>query len=225
MVSIIDLLTRHSSDINAFYTALFDALKDGKLTEAEIADLEKKREELRISEKALQAMRMQAYMFAFAKATEDQEVTDDELDEMEQVQDYLGLTDADVSRTKKELFRMRILSEIKKGNLPVVQTDDVVLDPTETAHWSASVMLETEEEKKSRKQKGTLIITNKRIVCKGDEMSVAVPLSSIIDVDYAIDGMTVHLNRRKPLNIQYQEKGDHNVVASILASAIDLRKR
>lgn len=230
MKSILDILRHHAQsdahpdEFQKFHHELLDALKDGKLTEDEIRNLEMHRESLGISEKDLEAVRMQAYLLAFSYAAGDQDVTEDELDELEQIQDYLGLADSDIARTKKELYRMRILSEIKKGNMPVIETQDVVLGPAEIAHWSEPAIRESSSGKKSGTQKGVLIITNKRLVFRGPETSVAVPLSGVIDVDYAVNGLTVHLNGKRPLRILYREQGNHNVVASVLASAIDLHR-
>jgi hypothetical protein len=136
----ITALTKKGMGITAqeFREAVLEAVKDGKLTKQEIDALETKREELGLSLDVLDAIRVQAYVTAFQTVSSDKDITDDEWDELEQIQDYLGVTDTEIGKTKKELLRLRVLSEIRKGNLPVVDVS-LILKPNEVAYWSEPV--------------------------------------------------------------------------------------
>lgn len=241
--------------VREFHDAVKAAIKDGKLTEREIAALEQKREELGIGEEALNAVKQELYLYAFERATENAEVTDEEWDELEQVQDYLGLTDAEVSRSKKELYRMRILSEIRKGNMPVVPNADVLLKSDEIIHWTEPVeLLKPALGKKDQfhgvtlhlplgftyrlglesgskvegwvvRDAGALIITSKQILYKGDKESFGVGLGSVMNVAPYTTGIRIDSKKDGPRLFRYTTAGNQSLVASILLSAIDLHDR
>ena len=125
----------------AFQRAVFEAVKDGKLTRQEIDALERKREELGLSLSVLKNIRSTAYYAAFQIVKADEKVTEDEWDELEQIQDYLGLNDSEIAHTKKELYRLRVISEIREGNMPVLESPDIFLRDGEMAYWSEPVTM------------------------------------------------------------------------------------
>lgn len=213
MEAIVKLLRQLTPDlrpgyVKEFHEQLFEAVKDGKLTEEEIKRLEAKREELGLTDEALSAVRQEMYLAAFHSVQEQEDVTDEEWDELEHIQDYLGLSDADIAKTKKELLRMRILSEIKKGNLPVISSSDIIPKSDELIHWSEPT------------DKGLLVITNKRIIVKGSEETLAFNLSRMVDAEPSVEGITLHVRNHKPVKVRYVLKGNHNVVGSIMLHAI-----
>lgn len=218
--------------IRAFHEELRVALEDGKLTEQEIARLEQRKEELGISEEALAAARADLYAAAFARVSEDEIVTDDEWQEMELIQDYLGASDGEVANTKKQLYRMRILTEVKKGNLPVIATDELLPEKEELVHWTERVDVFEPAgrsiggsvyptEKLRRLDKGLLIITSKRLVIKGEKNVTTMRLGGVVDADCHVNGVLLAASARRPVFLRYTEKGNHNVVGSVLLAAID----
>ena len=229
-------------DVREFHDAVYKAIADGKITEAEIAQLEEARERLGLSEDVVRMIRHDLYVSAFRAVGEDEEVTEDEWDQMEHIQDFLGLNDVKIASTKKELYRLRILSEIKKGDLPVVQADGVILQEGELVHWHEKVAIFEHADGKEGKtltltkgvsltqgpitdhakrrwqsaDAGTLYLTNKRIIIRGSGESSAIKFGSIIDVECFVEGVLLHVNRRKRMLLQYATSGNHSVVASIL---------
>lgn len=200
-----------------FRQAVLEAVRDGKLTKEEIDGLETMREELDLPLEVLDAIRVQAYVIAFQHVREDVEVTDDEWDELEHIQDYLGLKDREIAKNKKELLRLRVLTEIKKGNLPVVDLSHLILQKDETPYWSEPVTLQREAQ---HSMEGELMLTNQRIVFHGQAETLALPLTQIIDVDYGDTGMRIHPNRRKNMLFLYKDPQNHDIVGSVLFAAI-----
>ena len=67
-----------------------------------------------------------------------------ELDELAKIQKFLALRDDQIERTKWDLAKLRTLTEIRKGKLPVVPSNSaamrgVQLLPGETAHYAVQV--------------------------------------------------------------------------------------
>lgn len=217
--------------IRAFHDELRRALEEGELTEEVIARLEKRKEELGISDEALAAARADLYAAAFRRVNEDEAITDDEWQEMERIQEYLGASDREVAKTKKQLYRMRILTEIKQGNLPVVPTDEVLPEKDELIHWVEAVEVYEPAgstigggvypvERLRKLDKALFIVTSKRLIVKGGKSVVTMRLKSVVDADCHINGVLLAASARRPLFLRYMEKGNHNVVGSVLLAAI-----
>ena len=67
-----------------------------------------------------------------------------EIDELAKIQKFLALRDDQVERTKMDLAKLRTLTEIRKGKLPVVPANSaamrgVSLVPGEVAHYAVQV--------------------------------------------------------------------------------------
>lgn len=222
MDNLVSLLKKLTPDLTPgylkeFHAEVFAAVKDGKLTEEEIATLESKKEELGLTEDALSAVKQELYVAAFQSIHEDRVVTDDEWDELQHIQDYLGLSDQEIAKTKKDLYRMRIMSEIKKGNLPVAQTDLLVPDDDELVHWAEPVDIALHSEPADQ---GHLVITSKRIVLRGNSKTTVLNLTQMIGADCTVDGAVLHVKNRQTIKIRYRTKGNHNIAGSILLHAI-----
>lgn len=250
-MDVLDLIQKRvlGGDAKEFREAVSAAIADGKLTEAEIGELEAKREELKLPEDVLSSVRMDLYMDALTKVHEDDTVTDEEWQEMEQIQDYLGIEDKDIAKTKKELYRSRIMSEIKKGNVPVIETKDVLLGLDEVAFWEEPVSLFEPSEKKGREftgvelklpigihfsvgaktvkdekgwkkiADGELILTSERLVFQGGAHSFVMPWPRVGAAQFFVSGIAVQASRGDPKYLKYRGKGNHNIVGSIIAFA------
>jgi hypothetical protein len=187
---------------------------------------------------------------AFQTVSSDKDITDDEWDELEQIQDYLGVTDTEIGKTKKELLRLRVLSEIRKGNLPVVDVS-LILKPNEVAYWSEPVSLlmpattksqqkhgvtvhlskghsfhlgitDAHDEKGFKEEdKGDLVITNKRIIFKGSKESTAFTIGQLLDIECYISAVRIHANRHHPMLFRYKDPANHDIVGSVLFQTID----
>ncbi|UPA22010.1 hypothetical protein K8942_02995 [Candidatus Peribacteria bacterium] len=218
-LSTLTALAKKGTGVTAreFRQAVLEAVKDGKLTKEEIDTLEKTREELGLPLEVLDAIRVQAYVTAFETATTDTDVTDDEWDELEQIQDYLGLKDADIAKTKKQLYRMRVLSEMRKGNMPIIDIPRMLLRPQERVYWSEAMNLQADDWKDS----GNLIITNKRLVFKGGKKSISINLGQVLDVDNTGQFLRIHANRHPSLRLEYADEDNAPILDSILLFVLE----
>ncbi len=217
-----------------FHAAVRAAIADGKLTEEEIADLERRKEELGLSHEVLDAIRQDLYVEAFSAATEDEHITEDEWAELEHIQDYLDLKDADIAGTKRELYRMRILSEIKKGNLPIVQHDGFRPGDDELVHWAEQVQaFRTRGKGKvvqdsatfdlagwTEEDEGILVITSKRVVLTASKTD-AWTYRRILGVRAYTNGVLLSVNKEPSLFLRYTQKGNHNIVGSVLLALLE----
>lgn len=227
--------------VRDFHHAVMEALQDGKLTEEEIASLETKREELGLSKEVLAMLKIDLYMSVFQKVSADELISEDDWDEMEQIQDYLEIDDREIKKTKKELLRLRIMSEIRHGNLPVLPFDGFIPKKNELLHWTETVTIirpSRESTATVNLGKGSgliagripprtlshvscdgtavLYLTNKRLILKGDSLSLSINTGSIIDAECYVGGLILHVNKRKPILLKYMEQGNHNIVGSVL---------
>ncbi len=236
-------------DAKEFRESVRLAIADGKLTEAEIGELERRREELDLPEDVLSSVRMDLYLDVLSRVNEDASVTEEEWQEMEHIQDYLGLEDKDVAKSKKELYRSRIMSEIKKGNMPVIETKDVLLGADEMAYWQEPVTLFEASEKKGKGftgvelklpigihfsvgaktvqdekgwkkvADGDLILTNERLLFQSGAHSFVMPWTRVAAARFFVSGFTAQASRGDPKYLKYRSKGNHNIVGSIIAFA------
>jgi hypothetical protein len=241
-------LTAKKTGLHArvFHRAVLDAVQDGKLTKQEIDALEKQREDLGLSLNTLSHIRSNAYYAAFQTVSKNAEVTDDEWEELEQIQEYLGLTDADIAKTKKELYRLRVLSEVRQGNMPIIETPDIFLHPGEVAYWSEPVGLyvgfvgkkvskhglhlklskgvslqmgiaqDKDERGLIKKDDGFLIITSKRVIFHGKEESFTTTYHQVLDIDCYASAVRLHRSRGSSQLFVYKVPGNQDIVGSVL---------
>ncbi len=200
----------------AFREAVLEAVKDGKLTKKEIDELETMREEMGLPLDVLDAIRVQAYVTAFQSVSDDADISDDEWDELEQIQDYLGLKDSEIAKSKKQLLRLRVLSEIKHGNMPIIDVA-LLLKPGETAYWKEAMIRKTGDGKDS----GELIITSKRLIFKGSKKSIGITISQVLDIEHQPQELLIHANRQEPLELEYKEKENAPIVDNILLFVLE----
>ncbi|NTU66894.1 MAG: hypothetical protein HGB08_03115 [Candidatus Moranbacteria bacterium] len=243
--------------LKSFEKILIEAVKDGKLTGSEIAQLEKDKENLGISEEDMKKFKINAYLTAFQNSKSDGKMTDDEEKELEKIQKYLQISDENIIATKAELSKLRLLNEIQKGNVPEIQVASLITQKGEKVYWSEPSSLT--EEKVIRRgyeggsqgfsfrvmkgvtyrvgaHKGNLItetgmvsvstgdfiISNKRIVFRGNAKSFSIKLDKILDVQCYSDGIKIFENNKSnPRLIQFFNNNNGDVVGSILSYSIN----
>ncbi len=154
-----------------FQDLLFSAVADGKLTEAEMEDIEAARDSGGLIEEDLEPVRLQLYTAAFHAVAADRDVTEDEWHEMQKIQGFLGIADPEVERSKRELLRLHILRELRDDKLPVLPAPSgLAVSRGELVRW---------------RQKGRtgdeLVVTDRRLVVRGPHAAV-VRVSRITDV-------------------------------------------
>jgi hypothetical protein len=125
--------------------ALLEAVSDGVLTKEEIAELATLQTGLDLSESDIKSIRAEVYLAAFQAVRDDNVVTADEEQELRSIQRYLGLSDVDISHTTKELSKLRLMTEIQRGNMPQISVSNLVLQRGEVAYWSEPAILAEEK--------------------------------------------------------------------------------
>ena len=89
-------------------------------------------------------LRKEVYNAAVGSAKARGKLTDQEAAELAKIQKFLALRDDQVDKTKRDLNRLRLLTEIRQGNLPTVPKDHpalrgLMLDAGEIAHYAVQV--------------------------------------------------------------------------------------
>jgi len=125
---------------------LKEAVQDGRLSNSEIVDLKALQQDLEVTDAAddKTQMRREIYNEAVDAAKNKGEISATGVHELAKIQKFLALRDDQVEKTKFQVTRLRTLTEIKAGNLPLVPDSsvalrDVTLESGEIAHYSMSV--------------------------------------------------------------------------------------
>ncbi len=122
-------------DKKAFRDTLIGAVSDGELTIDEIAELNKLKDELGLSEKDIKGIRADAYAAALTATKLDGRITQSEVEELENIQNFLKLENTEISNQKEELTRLRLLSEIREGNIPTLIPTNLITQKDEKVYW------------------------------------------------------------------------------------------
>jgi hypothetical protein len=129
----------------AYREKLKEAVADGKLDTAEMKRLETLRKELDVSVAAddKTVLRREIYNEAVGAARSKGQLTATGVHELAKIQKFLALRDDQVEGTRWDLSRLRTLTEIRRGHLPMVPDSNVALrgalEPGETAHYTMTV--------------------------------------------------------------------------------------
>jgi Chloroplast envelope transporter len=123
-----------------------EAVSDGKLSPADIQELKALREELDVTDAAddKTQLRREIYNEAVDAARSKGQLSATGFQDLAKIQKFLALRDDQIETAKWDVNRLRQLTEIKKGNLPVVPANNValrgvVLEGEEIAHYSMTV--------------------------------------------------------------------------------------
>ncbi len=118
----------------------------GKLTPGKAAELENLRREHDVEDAGddKTMLRRDVYNKAVGAVKARGKLSDAEAAELAKIQKFLALRDDQVERTKWDLVRLRTLTEIRRGRLPVVPASNaagrgVALAAGETAHYGVQV--------------------------------------------------------------------------------------
>ena len=130
----------------AYRDKVKEAVSDGVLDTQEMKSLEELRKELDVGSvvEDKTVIRREIYNEAVGAVKREGEYTNSDAAELAKIQKFLALRDDQVEQTKWDLARLRVLTEIRQGNLPTVSPSNVALrgvqfEPGETAHYSLSV--------------------------------------------------------------------------------------
>lgn len=240
-----------------FKNLLLQAVSDGKITEEEIKELEKKKTELGLTDEEIKDLRVEIYTTAFSAAKSDIQITKEEEKELLKIQNYLGIEDAEIEHDKKELARLRLLNEIQLGNIPEIPLTNFIKQKGEIVRWVEPAFLIEEKVIRRRYEggsrgmsfrimkgvsyrvggyrghitsetgmvetsRGEIVITNKRIVFRGDRKSFATKLNNILDIRVYTNGVYLSENNKpKPRLIKFQDEENRDIVGAILTHSIN----
>lgn len=132
----------------AYREKVKDAVSDGKLSATDMHDLAKLREELDVTDAAddRTSIRRELYDEAFDAKRSQGQLNQTGLHDLAKIQKFLALRDDQIADKKVEVNRLRMLTEIRKGNLPMVPPTQPVLrgiklEDEEVAHYSVQVQM------------------------------------------------------------------------------------
>jgi hypothetical protein len=252
----ISSMRQRSKDKKEFFENLVRAAADGKLTDEEINELAAECKRLDLTEDDMRSVRVQAYEAALRTARADSQISCAEEAELLKLQRFFKIPDADISTSKRELARLRLLTEIQNGNLPTIAVVNVVLQKKETAFWSERASLFEERVVRRRYEGGSrgvslrimkgvsyrigshrghivtdkamlpvstgdLIITNKRVIFRGDGKSFSVKLDKLLEVHFYADGVRLTDDKGKPRMLKFMKEGNTDVIGAILSHAVN----
>jgi hypothetical protein len=130
----------------AYRDKVKEAVSDGKLSPTDMQDLAKLREQLDVTDAAddKTELRRDLYNEAVDAARSKGQLTNTGVQDLAKIQKFLALRDDQIEKTKIEVNRMRTLTEIRRGNLPVVPQTNVALrgitmESGEVPHYSLAV--------------------------------------------------------------------------------------
>ncbi len=247
---------QRSKDKKEFFEDILRAAEDGVLTDEEIAQIQARYKELGLTQDNLKGIRVQAYNAALQAVKNDGIVTAEEEAELGKLQLFLNIPESEIAKSKKELARLRLLTEIQNGNPPSVSVPNVILQKNETAYWSEPARILEERVVKQRYEGGSqgfsfriakgvsyrvgsnrghivsdtavipvssgeFIITNKRVIFRGDAKSFNLRLDKLLELNFYSDGVRLTDDKGKPHVVKFTSAGNTDVVGATLSCAIN----
>lgn len=132
----------------AYREKVKEAVSDGKLSSTDMQNLQQLREQLDVTDAAddRTSIRREIYDEAFDAKRSKGELNQTGVLDLQKIQKFLALRDDQIADKKVELNRLRMLTEIRKGNMPTVPPTHAVmrgvkLEPDEVAHYSVQVQM------------------------------------------------------------------------------------
>ena len=149
----------------AYREKVKEAVADGKLSATDMQKLKELREELDVTDAAddRTQLRRDIYNEAVGAARSKGQLTATGAQDLAKIQKFLALRDDQIEKTKWDVNRLRQLTEIKQGNLPLVPDNNVVLrgvvlEAGEVAHYSLTV--DVMDQPSTRQADGVRIVWN-----------------------------------------------------------------
>lgn len=249
-------MRQHSKNKKEFFETLLRAANEGKLTDEEIKHLQSRCKELELTNDDLRDIRVQAYNAAFRAAKSDGKITSDEEAELNKLQKFLKIPDTEISKSKRELARLRVLTEVQNGNLPTAFVPNLILQKGEIAYWSEPGNILEERVVRRRYEGGSqsvsfriakgvsyrigghrghvvadkavipvssgeLVITNKRVVFRGDAKSFNFKFDKLLDINFYSDGVRLTDDKGKPRIVKFSNEGNTDIVGTVLSHTIN----
>ncbi|MBS3933699.1 MAG: hypothetical protein KGZ35_05025 [Truepera sp.] len=252
----ISAMREHAKDKKEFLASLIRAAEDGKLTEDEIKEIQTRYKELELTQDDLRGVRAKAYNAALRATKADRVVTAEEEAELVKLQQLLMIPESEIAKSKQELARLRLLTEIQNGNPPTIAVPNVILQKGELAYWSEPASILEERVVKRRYEGGSqgfsfriakglsyrvgghrghivtdtavvpvsfgeLIVTNKRVIFRGDAKSFNIRLDKLLELNLYSDGVRLTDDKGKPRMVKFDDERNTDVVGATLSYAIN----
>src|SRR5262245_35733698 len=114
---------------DAYREKVKEAVADGKLSSTDMQKLAELREQLDVTDAAddRTSIRREIYDEAFDAKKAKGELNQTGITDLAKIQKFLALRDDQIADKKVEVNRLRMLTEIRKGNMPVVPPTHAVL--------------------------------------------------------------------------------------------------
>ncbi|MFE9580061.1 TerD family protein [Nocardia sp. NPDC006044] len=161
--------------------------------------------------------RLVAFTFA------DGEVEQDELAAFEHAVTELALAGPLIEDLRRRLHRGRTLSRLRAGDLPVVRTPGLHLDPEEKVHLDLPAVHVRQLARGPRLTEGRLIVSNKKLRFVGDGTGTELPWSRVVSVH--TEQNTVVLAATSARGGASFTVSDPDYVAAALEGALRVAKR
>jgi len=133
--------------LNLYSDKLLKAVRDGKLTASEEAELKGIQKNFGLSELPVKMAATHTYQRLYQEITSDRQVTDKEVKQIEELLSKFEISEKETAPTLKTLSRLRFLTLLEEGILPEIQAD-MFLKKKEVAHYQAECELLEERTKR-----------------------------------------------------------------------------
>lgn len=152
-MGLMDMFKKKDAAKETYREEVKKAVSDGKLTADKMQRLEELKKELDVTSASqdFTMVRREQYQAAADAVKATGKLTEKEEKELQRIQAFLGLKDAQIAQDKAELGRLRILTEMRTGKFPVISSENVVLrgiklGDDEVPHWAEiAIMLEGQD--------------------------------------------------------------------------------
>lgn len=132
---------KNSKNKKEFSELLIKSVSDGKISPEEIKEIESKKTEYGFSDKDFEKLKKSLFSLALSAVSEDKVLTKEEDAELLNIQKYLAISDGDILDEKKEIEKLKLITKIKEGNIPPIETNNIILQNKEIAYWVEQVKL------------------------------------------------------------------------------------
>ncbi|MBI1314788.1 hypothetical protein GC176_26130 [bacterium] len=174
----------------AFYSfQLSDALRDGVLSDDEMSTLASTARRFGLTSRQLNSIsvpnKREILATALASIKARGEIRPEDRDHICAVAEYINAGDL-LKPCLMDLDLYERIFAIRSGDLPVLKSDQLILEPGETLHYAVPITLETQAGGKVNRQTGTLYIGSMRMRFVGLRRSHEIRYRNLLEVNFQI---------------------------------------
>ncbi|WP_413942718.1 hypothetical protein [Bdellovibrio sp. HCB-162] len=120
----------------SFYAFIIDSSSKGFLTSEERAQIEDRAKQLLLTFNDFGSTKKKAYRAALSNLQRQSEITKEMELNMDAIQGFLQIPFEEIEKEKTKLDRLRLITEVRYGNLPILHRCPIILQKNEIAYWS-----------------------------------------------------------------------------------------